>query len=432
MNIQKLLYQNVFWRGLFYLSAFILNILIARHFEAALTGWIYYIFNIYSFVTLIFSFSLEAGMVYFASKKEISLSKLFSFSVIWVCLVAVVIMICFIWISHFTKNIRFVTFQFAFLFVCGNILLSFLTSLFYAQQKYIAPNVTGICINVFLMFILLSLNENRPWINNDVFIYIYFGSFLIQAILLAAFMMRKLPRPLQFSLPDKPHLQILFRYCMLAFIANFITFLLYRIDYWFVNRYCTLEQLGNYIQVSKMAQMFFILPGILASTVFPLTAGDGSNQIKNSLMVLSRSLLFFYAIACGILAITGRWLFPFVFGKSFAGMYIPFLLIVPGILALSTLYTLTAYFSGKNRISVNLKGSVIAVIFIISGDAFLIPKYGINAAAAVTSIGYIIYHIYVLSIFIKEHKTPVIDFFYFRFSDLQRMKRSITKNIKIV
>jgi O-antigen/teichoic acid export membrane protein len=106
-------------------------------------------------------------------------------------------------------------------------------------------------------------------------------------------------------------------------------------------------------------------------------------------------------------------------------MYPAFLFLIPGILGLSTLYILTAYYAGKNRVMVNLKGASLTLFIIILGDALLIPSYGIIAAAAVSSAGYIAYHVYVLSIFTREYKTPAIGFFAFKLSDLSRFKRSL-------
>lgn len=132
MNIQKLLYQNIFWRGLFFGTSFLLNILISRHFDAAITGWIYYLFTIFSFFTLIGSFSLEAGLVYFGSKKEISMEKLMSFSMLWTVVIAVIIVISYFALILSGIDIPMVKFRFALLFICGNLLLTFITSLFYA------------------------------------------------------------------------------------------------------------------------------------------------------------------------------------------------------------------------------------------------------------------------------------------------------------
>ncbi len=428
MNIQKLLYQNIIWRGLYYLLAFILNIAIARHFEAEFTGVIYYLINIYAFITLITSVSLESGLIYFASSKKISQSRLFSFSIVWVGCMALLLIVLFLCISFFTEiKINYWQFLYALLFVCGNLLFTFLNSLFYADNKFKIPNVTGAVINSLLIVLIFFVNENY-WLTNEKYVVIYFGSFLVQGIILAVIFINKYHPQNKFNLPEIFQVKMIFQYCLLAFASNLVTFLYYRVDYWFVHHYRTPAELGNYIQVSKLAQMFFVLPGILAGAVFPITAGGRRQEVNDILMILSRTILFFYGIVCLVFALIGKWLFPFVFGDSFNQMYVPFLFLIPGILALSTLYTLTAYYAGKNRVMVNLKGAFLTLFIIVLGDIFFVPAYGINAAAAVSSVGYIAYHIYVLSVFTKEYKTPALGFFIFKFSDLPKMKRSILKN----
>lgn len=426
MNIQKLLYQNIFWRGLFFVSGFLLNILIARHFDAAISGWIYYLFTIFAFYTLIGGFSLESGLVYYGSKKEISMEKLTAFSMLWTFLIALIVTVSYFIIIFSGMDIPKVKYQYALLFICGNILLTFITSLFYAKQNYFTSNVAAIGINLLLIFLLFNVNA-ESWLNNDVFISIYFGSFLLTGIILLFIFFKQISF-LKFRMIGKWELKKLFRYSLLVFFSNIVFFLLYKIDYWFVNRYCTLEELGNYIQVSKVAHMFLILPGIMAGSLFPLIAGNHIEKAESALKVISRSIFFLYLLGCGILIMVGNWLFPFVFGKSFSGMYLPFLFLIPGILALSMVSTLAAYFSGKNKVSVNLKGSLMALVIIVIGDALLIPIYGIKAAAAISSLGYIVYNIYVLYTFDSIHKSGIIDFFYFRISDFKRLKESILKN----
>ena len=428
MNIEKLLYQNIVWRGLFYLLTFILNITIARHFQAEVTGTLYYLINIFAFITLFASISLESGLIFFASSKKISHSSLFNFSLLWIGFIALIMVTLFFAISYFSEiKIKDTQFVYALLFVCGNLLLSFLNSLFYADNNFKAPNVTGIIINTFLIILIVFINESH-WLTNEKYIFIYFAGYFIQGIILVIIFMINFKLKYDFRLPAMPEIKSVFRYCLLAFASNIVTFLYYRIDYFFVHHYCSAEALGNYIQVSKLAQMFFVLPGILAAAVFPITSGGRRQEMKDILKMISRSVLFLYAAVCFLLVISGKWLFPFVFGETFTNMYIPFLFLIPGILGLSTLYTLTAYYAGKNRIIVNLKGALLTLLIIVTGDIVFIPEYGINAAAMVSSVGYIAYHAYVLSVFSKEYNTPVIDFFIFKFSDISAIKRSILKN----
>ncbi|MEJ7681191.1 MAG: oligosaccharide flippase family protein [Segetibacter sp.] len=77
-------------------------------------------------------------------------------------------------------------------------------------------------------------------------------------------------------MPAFINIRLLIRYALVALAANVIFFLVYRVDYWFVKKYCTLQELGNYIQVSKLGQMLLIIPTIISSVVLPQTAGGGT------------------------------------------------------------------------------------------------------------------------------------------------------------
>ncbi len=433
MQAGKTLLQSILWRGLYYVFAFIINILIARHFQASLSGSIYYISSIYALVLLFSSLSLESGVTYFAARNEIPVYKLFNFSIVWSLFIGLIsFFVVYLFFADAYQGISGTLMIVSSVsFICGNLLTTYCSGFFYARNNFVIPN----CINIICTIILIVLIPYNgkaiiPAITNENYFYIYFSSFLVQGVCLA------IAAKLMYIKTGIPHFislsefRLLFRYCAMAFAGNIIYFLLYRVDYFFVEHYCTTEQLGNYIQISKLGHLFFILPVILASAVFPLTAGGQKEGINHLLTLLSRTILFLYIITCLVLVFTGTWLFPFVFGESFSDMYLPFLLLVPGILAFSGLFTLTAYFAGKNQIKTNIIGSVYALTIILIGDILFIPRYGINAAALVSSIGYIVYQGYIIIVFKKEFKTPIHEFFLIRFSDFKEIKKSVISSIR--
>jgi O-antigen/teichoic acid export membrane protein len=176
--------------------------------------------------------------------------------------------------------------------------------------------------------------------------------------------------------------------------------------------------------------MFILLPIIFASAIFPLTAGGQREEVNHVLKIMTRILLVLLGSCCLVLALTGNWLFPFVFGESFSRMYKPFLLLIPGILALSSLNPLAAYYAGKNRLGVNVKGSVFALMVIIAGDIIFIPRFGTQAAAAVSSLGYMVYYFYVLRIFTHEYQASIGEFYLIRSSDFRWLKTLILESIE--
>lgn len=429
MHTGRILLQSILWRGLYYVSAFVINILIARHFQASVSGSVYYISSIYALVLLVASLSFESGIIYFSAKAQIPPDRLFNFSIAWSLIIGLVTFtVVRIFFNKLYDGISPDLMLFsAVLYITGNLLITYCSGFFYAANNFVVPNI--IIITGTLMLIILIPYNGRsviPAINNENYFYVYFSTFFVQGLCMAAAAWIKYVPAFSFKILSAAQLQLLFRYCGLAFTGNVIFFLLYRADYFFVERYCTAEQLGNYIQVSKLVHLFFVLPTILASVVFPVTAsGHNEEAITKLLTLLSRSIFLLYTLTCTFLALTGKWLFPFVFGESFAEMYQPFLWLIPGILSLSGIFTLTAYFAGKNRIKVNISGSVYALIVIVVGDIVFIPRYGIEAAAIVSSIGYMVYQVYIITVFKKEYKIAVADFFIFRLSDWKQIKKRL-------
>jgi len=433
MTLKKLIYQSIVWRGMFFASSLVLNILIARYYQASLSGWIYYIINFYTFILLLLSLSLESGIGYFVSKKDISASRLLNFSMLWTVVAGAFVFVLFYWRRGDTSaGISHPLYLFSALcYVCGNLLITYCSNLFYAEKNFWLPNCLLVGINIILILLVIPFGIWFPFLlEGERYLFIYFFGFLLQGLLLPiVFKLRYLPT-WEGKLPSVEEFKKLLRYCLAAFTGNVIFFLLYRIDYIFVKKYCTAQDLGNYIQVSKLGQMFILLPIIFASAIFPLTAGGQREEVNHVLKIMTRILLVLLGSCCLVLALTGNWLFPFVFGESFSRMYKPFLLLIPGILALSSLNPLAAYYAGKNRLGVNVKGSVFALMVIIAGDIIFIPRFGTQAAAAVSSLGYMVYYFYVLRIFTHEYQASIGEFYLIRSSDFRWLKTLILESIE--
>ena len=428
MQAGKALSQSLIWRGLYYLAAFVINILIARHFQASVSGVVYYLSSIYALVLLFSSLSLESGIIYFTARKEMPAPGLFNFAVLWSLGTGLITWV--VAIILFREDFRqlpsgLVIFS-SVSFILGNLLITYCSGFFYANNKYVLPNAINIVCTL-LLIVLLPYNGRSVVspVNDANYFYMYFGSFLLQGICVAIVAKLKYIKTWSATFISRSDFNLLFRYCSLAFLGNIIYFFLYRVDYWFVERYCSAAELGNYIQVSKLGHLFFILPTILASAVFPLTAGGKRENIAAILTLLSRTIFFSYLFLCLLLALTGKWLFPFVFGESFSDMYLPFLFLIPGILSLSGLYTLTAYFAGSNQLLVNITGSVYSLLVIVTGDIIFIPLYGIQAAALISSAGYMVYQAYIIWKFKKEFEIPLDRFFLIRMSDLAQIKEAL-------
>ena len=407
MSIRKGIQDIILWRGLNFLSVLVLNVLLARVFEAAGAGSVFFIINNLSLLILVLSFSLEAGLGYYAATGKIENVQAGLLALVW-CLVMSSISFCIFSFYNLSLpiglNLKFP----AVFFIAGNLLISFYSALYFAKENFFLPNFLLLIINLLLIVLFIPpLNER---ITQRELLYAYFAGFLVQGILITVFYFSKSNRG-TYKFPVIADLKLVMKYSGAAFLGNIIFFLVYRIDYWFVETWCSAADLGNYIQVSKIVQWFLVIPSMIGTVIFPLTAIGKNTMMVEKVALSSRMLLGLFSIICLGLSITGFWIFPFIFGDTYSAMYPVFLLYIPGILALVSLYPVSSYHAGINRLDINIKGCLLALLVIITGNWLFTPSYGIYAASIASSVGYIVYFIYSLHNFNKRNKIKLSRFF---------------------
>jgi len=400
MSVKKAIQDVLLWRGLNFLSAFILNVLVARLFEAEQAGSVFFVINNLSLVILFLSFSIESGIGYYTSAGKIEPAQTGMLALVWSAISAA-LTILFFSLFKVSPLLGVDLLIPATCFITGSLLISFYSALYFAKENFIVPNACSLVVNLVLSLLFLAgLNTS---ISIHWLLYAYFAGFLLQGLIMALFYFSKNKKS-KYQLPSQANFKLIIRYSSAAFLGNIIFFLVYRIDYWFVKACCTESELGNYIQVSKIVQWFLLLPMTISTAIFPLTASGKDHEMVQKVVILSRMLLWLFLFACIALAITGNWFFVWLFGDSYSAMYPVFLLYIPGILALAALYPISSYHAGIKRVDINVKGSTLALLVIVLGNSLFTPQYGIYAAATVSSIGYAVYFIYSLYNFNKNSK----------------------------
>ncbi len=422
MNISRLFASNILWRGTYLVSSLLVTVLLARYLEAYTTGWLFYFISWLSFFLLIASFSMESSITYYVSIKEVTDQKMQSFALCWSLAVTIVTIITGFAIfkidNEFITQRMFVAFTV--FFITGNLLITFFTALFYAKQQYMLPNIVFIFFNGLIStFLIYGISGGTLQIMSYGFLEIYFFIYLAQGIAITALYIFGSKKRVEFALPSTRMIKKILVYSSMAFLANVFFFLVTRIDYWLLDYYHTERSLlGNYIQASRLVQLFQLFPTILASTIFPIAAAGYGSKIKDGILNLSRIIVFAYFILIVLIAVTGKWLFPFIFGPSFQMIYKIFLLLTPGLLALAVLSLIAAYFAAMNKVKWNVISSLLGLVLIVIGDFFLIEKYDVYGAAFVSSSGYIICFAVLFYFFRRETKHSLKDLLLFKKEDV--------------
>ena len=412
MKLKVQLYQNFLWRGLYFLSVFILNIALARQYEAVQNGWINYITANFALTICLGSLSFEVSILHFSATQKIDKNKLTTFALTWVVFVSIIFYFFFNLIvttneTIASKNlIRFC----ATCYVIGIMGINFFVNLFLAHKQYIIANVILLITNSILILLVPGLFFHIPWLGKDVFLYFFFFSFVLQALLLIIAYYLYLGE-IKFSMITILELKQLLRYAIIAYLSNLSFYLLTRIDFWFVHNYCTDIDLGLYTLASKISQTLLII-AIIASGVIFVSTKDGQllKKQKLQLYTIFQLLIVFFLIVMFITILVGKSFFVFVLGKSFTNIYWPLILLIPGILFLSISTLLGAYFGAINKSIYNFYANLIGLIFMIIGNIFLTPYYGITASAIISTLCYGIVMAFCLFRFIQMHHLKLSDF----------------------
>jgi O-antigen/teichoic acid export membrane protein len=415
MEFKKALATTIIWKTLNTLFTFCINLLIVRLLGADKSGNFFYAIAVLSFLTLLIGLCLENGITYYtnANKERLGNMLIFIFGLLffqgiisWVVL-------------------YFFTFPFsswlAWILIVSYLSINYFSALFTAKKWFTAANGIVAIVN-FVVVILFWIVYNggtlpfAPDINTVPKLFV--GGVFLQALLLMVYF---------FLFAGKTKSRIggtvtmytgIFRFSLIVFLSNLILFLVMRTDYYFTERYCSSIELSNYLQVSKLGQMLLLLPSMAAGVIFPYTSSGDSKTMAGKTIRVCRLLLL--VNLSGAVAITafGYWLFPWLFGEKFNQMYIPMLLLLPGILCLSLLTVISAFLDGIKKIWLAVAGNIAALAFIIVADYLLIPMFGIKAAAATSSVGYFICTAVSYYWFAKYSGTSMREFFNWNKEDL--------------
>jgi O-antigen/teichoic acid export membrane protein len=395
MGLAKQITGNAAYRGLFLVFQLLNTMLISR-----LTGPSG--FGIYSlvivnanFFLMLSSLGIPSGLLYHASVKDVSLSKLLRIT----------------WVSSLLQFILIIAIEFLYHLFTGYFLIWNESSLWAGvagiaffiiivmNEKYYALlngygklktyNRITAFLNIFL-FVLLVILFFFPVDNVLVTaIIIFIGVQLLQLIFLA----------LSFHLTVKPVSLVKFAsgkalmtYSLIAYFSNAVYFLLTRIDFWILEYYKGSEQLGIYALAVRIIQILLLIPTLLSSIILPSVTSDAFNN--RSLERILRLLNTLNLVVVMMILVFAKWVIPLIFGNSFSDSVWPLILLLPGIVFLSAQTFLASYFAGKGKLKINLYSTLIALVIAVSLDFLLIPAFGVVGAAIASSISYMFCFLY--------------------------------------
>ncbi|RYD71671.1 MAG: hypothetical protein EOP53_23270, partial [Sphingobacteriales bacterium] len=368
-----------------HLIVFLINICIVRYLGATQSGIYFNELYLINFVALVFSLGIDFSVISFLAQDVGLLNALRKKMLIVLCIFASLLgFIAFIpsvITAHFEQS------QLAlFLFCVGNLMLLFYQGLLSAFKKFNEQNLVLIASNtVFLFFLFWMLHKPEAVVNFKSIAMANAVLFMVQGGL-----MQLLSYRFKSASISSISWKALLRPGMYFFVASLAYFSFLRIDNFFVERYCDPAVLGSYIQCGKIGQYFIYFSTIISSTMIPFIANETEQLSYKDWRKIMKPYLYLLLLAALGVIITGYFMFPFLFGNGFEQMYGIMLILLPGYIGLGLLTLMNAVYIGKGNLKRILTGDVLGFVLLTVLDIIFIPRYGVYAAAIISSICYVL------------------------------------------
>jgi O-antigen/teichoic acid export membrane protein len=197
----------------------------------------------------------------------------------------------------------------------------------------------------------------------------------------------------------------------------------FRADTFLVNLIVGVRATGIYSVTSGLAETLWYVPNALGTVMFS-RAVDPTADAGRIAAVLTRTTLAVATVTAIPAFALGPRLVRLVYGSAFTDAGVALRLILPGIVAYSVVAILSRYIVGRGRPGT---GTIILVVGLganVACNLVLIPRFGINGAAASSSISYIITAIITLAVFRRLSGRGVLETLVLRRSDLDALGRA--------
>ncbi len=162
----------------------------------------------------------------------------------------------------------------------------------------------------------------------------------------------------------------------------------YRLDQYVVRAFVGLSGVGVYAVGASMTEAVFILANSVALVLMPRLTSADPEESRWITPVATRNTMLIAAAAALALAAVAPFVLPAVFGGEFDGSVEALWWLLPGTVALTGSKVLTSYIFSRGRPLVNTGITIVALVVTVGADFALIPVFGVNGAAAASSLAY--------------------------------------------
>ena len=202
----------------------------------------------------------------------------------------------------------------------------------------------------------------------------------------------------------------------------------FRADSFIVNAVDGVRATGIYSVTSGLAETLWYVPNALGTVMFS-RAVDPKADAGRIAAVLTRTTIAVALVTAVPAFALGPRLVRLVYGSAFSDAGVALRLILPGIVAYSVVAVLSRYIVGRGRPGVGTLVLLAGLALNIVANLILVPRFGINGAAASSSISYGLTAIVTLAVFRHLSGRGIVETLVIQPRDLRALRSMLVASL---
>ncbi|HEX8920295.1 MAG TPA: oligosaccharide flippase family protein, partial [Pyrinomonadaceae bacterium] len=186
--------------------------------------------------------------------------------------------------------------------------------------------------------------------------------------------------------PDLKLFKRMVHYGFKSHIAALAAMLIFRADLLVVNLFHGSGEAGVYAVASQVALMLLLLPGVIATLLFPHVASRQDERGELTCLV-TRHTTFVMLLVC-LAAVPLSYLLPLLYGAGFAETPLLLLILLPGVYLVGLESVLVQHFNAAGLPRAIPLFWMMTLIINIALTFALVPHFGARGAATASTLSY--------------------------------------------
>lgn len=217
----------------------------------------------------------------------------------------------------------------------------------------------------------------------------------------------------------KQLLASLLRYGLKFHVSILAGAIIFRADLLILNHYRGTTEAGVYSVASQVALLLMLLPGVIATLLFPRVTAKQDMDGSTTCLVARHTAAIMFVIC--VAAAAGSFLLPLLYGEAFAEAPLLLLILLPGVFVIGLESVLVQHLNAIGLPAAVPVFWLITLAVNVPIVVFLVQASGARGAAIASTLSYFLIFLLVTMLFARSTGKSFSDMFMIRSSELRSM-----------